>query len=58
MGKPYYASLVLQLAYLETGESVDVPDAEDPGGGEADDVLVSLVARDVNDGEQVAHQFT
>ena len=45
-------------SYLETGESVDVPDAEYSGCGQTDDVLIPLVAGDVNDGEEVTHQFT
>lgn len=37
---------------------MDVPDPEDPGGGQADDVLVSLVADDVDHREQVTHELS
>ena len=57
-GESVDARLMMLHSYLETGESVDVPDAEHSGCRQTDDMLVPLIARDVNDGEQVTHQFT
>ena len=37
---------------------MDVPDAEDPGCGQRDDVLVLFIDGDVHDGKQMTDQFT
>lgn len=44
-------------ANLQERHGSNVPDADDPGCGEADDVLIGLVDDEVDDGEEVPYQL-
>ena len=43
--------------YLQTGKCVNVPDPDNASSGQANDVLVFLVAADIDHSEQVAQKL-